>query len=263
MPFTMGLLLTVPTPVLGILMVGIPVLLAIVGLLAVRRLVPVPKDHAHHEVLGTVLQVAGTAYAVLLAFLVFVVWTQMDEAERHVAQEVNALSDLFQDAKWFPESSRQTVQTRIRAYTQAVVEDEWATMARGEASPRAARALEALWLAYRGIEPQTQGEGTAYVESFRRLNEAGGYRRLRLLRSRGDVARVLWLLLLAGGIITVGLTYLFYLESFWVHGVLVAALTGMIAFILFLILLFDHPFTGDVRVPPEAFEQVLEQWGQN
>jgi len=60
--------------------------------------------------------------------------------------------------------------------------------------------------------------------------------------------------------ITVGLMYLYHLQSVWVHGVLVAALTGTLALTLFLILLLDHPFTGDVRVSPEAFEQALEGW---
>ena len=260
MSFTLGLLLTVSPPLLSVLMVGVPILLAIVGLFVTRRLFSFPQDGAHHEVVGTVLQVVGTAYAVLLAFLVFVVWTQMDEADRRVAQEVNALSDLFQDAEWFSVSPRQAVQTRIRAYARAVVEDEWTTMARGQASPRAARALDALWLAYRNIAPRTASEGAAYAESLRRLNDAGGYRRLRLLSSRGEVAPILWALLLAGGMVTVGLMYLYHLESFWIHGLPVTALTGIIAFILLLILLFDHPFTGDVRVSPEAFEEALEGW---
>ena len=115
MSFTLGLLLTVPPLLLSVTMVGIPILLALVGLLVARRLFPLPQDGAHHEAVGTVLQVVGTAYAVLLAFLVFVVWTQMDEADRRVSQEVNALSDLFQDAEWFSASPRRAVQTRIRA----------------------------------------------------------------------------------------------------------------------------------------------------
>jgi len=260
MSFTSGLLLTVPAPLLSVLMVGMPILLAVVGLFVARRLFSFPQDGAHHEVVGTCLQVVGTAYAVLLAFMVFVVWTQMDEAERHVAQEVNALNALFQDAEWFPVSSRQVAQTRIREYARAVVEDEWTTMARGHASPRAARALDALWLSYRSIEPRTASEGAAYAESLRRLNDAGGYRRLRLLSSRGGVAPILWALLLAGGMVTVGLMYLYYMENVWIHGLLVTALTGIIAFILLLILLFDHPFTGNVRVSPEAFEEATEGW---
>jgi hypothetical protein len=260
MSLTLALLLTVPTLLLGILAVAIPVLLAVAGLLAVRRWAPVPVDRAHHEVVGSVLQVVGVAYAVLLAFMVYVVWTQMEEAERHVAQEVNALSDLFMDAQWLPEPSRQAVQTKIRAYAQTVVEREWTTMSRGKASSEASRALDGLWLVYQSIQPQTPAETAAYAESLRRLNEAGGYRRLRLLSSRGGVVGVLWVLLVVGGMVTVGLMYLYHLRSVWIHDVLIAALTGMIAFILLLVLLLDHPFTGKVRVSPEAFEQALERW---
>ena len=71
---------------------------------------------------------------------------------------------------------------------------------------------------------------------------------------------VLWVLLVVGGMVTVALMYLYHLKSVWIHGVLIAALTGMVAFILLLVLLLDHPFTGNVRVSPEAFEQALERW---
>jgi hypothetical protein len=40
-----------------------------------------------------------------------------------------------------------------------------------------------------------------------------------------------------------------------------AALTGEIAFLLFLIAILDHPFRGDLTVRPEALLEIVE-WVQ-
>jgi hypothetical protein len=66
--------------------------------------------------------------------------------------------------------------------------------------------------------------------------------------------------LVGGGVITVCFTYLFGLKSNWVHALMVAALTLVICGILFTIGAFDHPFAGQVRIEPTAFEEVLRSF---
>jgi hypothetical protein len=68
---------------------------------------------------------------------------------------------------------------------------------------------------------------------------------------------ILWAVLLVGGVITVGFTYLFGLRSTVVHVLMVAALALIIGLVLFTVAALDYPFRGDVRIGPEAFEQAL------
>jgi cation transporter-like permease len=63
--------------------------------------------------------------------------------------------------------------------------------------------------------------------------------------------------LLVGGVITVGFTYLFGLRSTTVHVLMVAALALVIGLVLFTVAALDYPFRGDVRIDPDAFEQAL------
>ena len=44
---------------------------------------------------------------------------------------------------------------------------------------------------------------------------------------------------------------------------MVAALTVVIAFVLFTTYTLDNPFIGDVRLSPDAFELVLHRFGEN
>jgi cation transporter-like permease len=68
---------------------------------------------------------------------------------------------------------------------------------------------------------------------------------------------ILWAVLLVGGVITVGFTYLFGLRSTTVHVLMVAALALVIGLVLFTVAALDFPFKGDVRIGPDAFEQAL------
>lgn len=67
-------------------------------------------------------------------------------------------------------------------------------------------------------------------------------------------------MLLIGGVIVVGFTYLFGLQSTVVHTLMVAALALTIALVLFTVGALDYPFRGDVRVGPDAIESVLERF---
>jgi hypothetical protein len=58
-------------------------------------------------------------------------------------------------------------------------------------------------------------------------------------------------------------TYLFGLENTLVHTLMVAALALIIALSLFSVASLDHPFKGDVRIHPDAFEQVLERFDES
>jgi hypothetical protein len=66
--------------------------------------------------------------------------------------------------------------------------------------------------------------------------------------------------LIVGGVEAVGFTYLFGLESTSVHMLMIASLTLIIALVLFTVAALDHPFEGEIRIGPDAFEQVLERF---
>ena len=58
----------------------------------------------------------------------------------------------------------------------------------------------------------------------------------------------------------VGFAYLFGLANTGAHSLMVVALAGVIALVLFTIAAMDHPFTGGARIGPEAFELVLNRF---
>src|SRR5215213_8726426 len=157
------------TWLLGLVIVGVSMLLAHVGLRLVRRVVPLPVHETQHEVGGFIIGVMGAIYAVLLAFVVVAVWDDFSDAKLVVESEANHLNDLSRMAQGFSPATRQVVLDGLKAYARSAVDDEWETMSRGEPSQRTQATMDDLWRIYTGIEPQGGRESLLYAESLDRL----------------------------------------------------------------------------------------------
>ena len=154
------LLNAVPTAWLCALLVGLAVAVAVGGLLAVRRVLPAMRLREHNEVAGFIYAVLGVIYAVLLPFVLVVVWEEFRDAEHAAMQEAETLAALRRDAQQFPAPAPVQVAAEADAYARAVVDDEWPRLAEGEAageSTVARDALAALGRTVRDIEPRTAG----------------------------------------------------------------------------------------------------------
>jgi amino acid transporter len=247
------------TFILGFAVVGLSILVAHIGLRIVRRLVPLAVLETHHEVAGFIIGVLGAIYAVLLAFVVVIMWDQYGEARANIEREANQLNSLSHLAQGFPEQTRQRLLYQLQAYAQSAIDEEWPAMAQGNESQRTQAALDELWRAQMDIEPQTNRETTLYQESLDHLNELSASRRLRIYASRDDLPPIIQVLLWGGGLITIAFTYFFGVKSIRSQALMTAALAGVIAFILFLVLALDNPFHGYVRASPEPLQLVLKR----
>jgi hypothetical protein len=121
------------------------------------------------------------------------------------------------------------------------------------------------------------GETVAVIQSFaagailtilasqilEQLHDLDNARRERLLAAEEGLPPILWVVLILGGVITVGFIYLFGLENTLVHTLMVAAFAMIISLTLFTVAALDDPFKGDVRIHPVAFEQVLERFHES
>src|SRR6201992_1181356 len=103
--------------------------IAVVLLLVVRAGVTHAELAASSDAVGNYLQTVGGIYAVLLAFIVYVVWGQFNEARTYVEREATALVDLHRTASGLPRSTRMEIQQALRLYVDQVIDLEWPAMA--------------------------------------------------------------------------------------------------------------------------------------
>lgn len=248
------------TALWGVLVVAVSVLVAVAALNLVNRLVPTAMRETHNDVAGFVYAVVGVVYAVLLAFVVIAVWENYEEARDTTVREADELAEIFLLAHRFPEPERTRIQELSRSYARVVLEEEWPLMTEGRMSRRAWEVLDELRDTVQGYDPSTEAGQVLYGEELDRLNELGDARRDRLLDAQVGIPAILWVVLIVGGFITVGFTYLFGLRSNAAHTLMVAALTAILAMVLFTIGALEYPFSGSVRIQPFAFELVLDRF---
>jgi hypothetical protein len=234
--------------------VGASIAVAVLGLYLARRFVPWQALVESNDVAGNYLQTLGTIYAVLLAFVVIVVWQQFNDARSAVEREANEALDLFRTASGFSESERRELQDEVRVYVRAVLEKEWPAMARDENG-----VFEEVWVVFDRIADvlhRCDRETSLYCEALSRLNDLSDARAMRLSTSRMKIPLALWALLYIGAAVTVGSMYLFAVESFAVHAVMTGALAGAVSHVIYVIADLDDAFGGDWQVPREPFERV-------
>jgi hypothetical protein len=65
--------------------------------------------------------------------------------------------------------------------------------------------------------------------------------------------------LIAGGVITISFMYFFGVENLKAQIMMTAALSGIISFIVFLILAIDNPFQGDISIRPDSLGHIIER----
>lgn len=229
---------------------------AVGGLLIARRRVSPATLSKHNDVGGVVFSIVGTIYAVVLAFVVVVTWEALGDADERAAQEAGVLGDVIRDAGLFPDPERTELQAELLEYTNAVIDEEWPAMAAGGSSQHVSDTLNRIFESFSRIEPTTQREANIHAEMLSRLNDLSDHRRLRLLSADNKVPALMWLMLLTGGLITVGFSYFLGVENDRSHVLMTAALAAMIGITLYLIFALDHPFSGAVRVEPDAFRLV-------
>jgi hypothetical protein len=236
---------------------------AVGGLILVQRLVPLERRQAHNDVAGFIYAVLGVAYAVLLGLMLIAVWEDYQEAQIATTEEANELSAIFWIADGLPEPQAEHVQELAREYTSVVVQEEWPLMAQGRSSPRAWQTLDDLRASVEDMHPKDDAQLVLYDNEIQRLHDLGDARRARMLQVHEGLPTILWVVLLVGGMVEVGFTYLFGLRSTTVHVLMVAALAMIIGLVLFTIGALEFPFKGDVRVSPEAFESLLDRFNDS
>jgi hypothetical protein len=246
--------------VTGLLVVAVSVLIAVAGLTVVQRVVPSQLRQEHNDVAGFIYAVLGVIYAVLMALVVIAVWEDFATARDTAEREASELADVFRLAHPLPDPEGRQLQELARSYAQVVVDEEWALMAQGRTSPRAWDLLDEMTIGFENVEVRTKAEQVLYGEALDRINELADARNARIVESGEGIPTALWGVLVVGGIMVVGFTYLFGLDNSLAHMLMVAALALLISSILFSIGLLEYPFSGSVRVGPEAFELVLERF---
>jgi hypothetical protein len=233
---------------------------AVLVMLWCRRRVGVDALRHNHEVAGYVYSVIGAIFAVTVALAVDTVHDGYIAAERNVTFEATQVANLHHLAGWFPDKGGPAVQNALKQYLQTVIEKEWPHSAYDMAhSPTVADSpFQKVVLSIRDLSPETITQQTAYAEMMQRLSSFRDARFNRLHVPIRGLPLPLLVILLFGGLITIGFTMFFAMENPRSQVIIVFAISAMVWGNIMMIYTVHYPYNGLGIATPFALIEVLK-----
>lgn len=250
-----------PTWLWGTVLVGLAAGVGGLGLLVVHRLVHIEVRRAHNELAGFLVAVISVTYAVLLAFIAVATWESFSHAQDIVDSEADYVGSIYRDTQGLPPAVGQSIRDDLQEYVTAVVNQEWPVQREGKTPDQGWAPLRKLHSSIVTIEPTTMGQEVIQGELLKVLNELYSARASRLSAVQGHIPDVVWWIILFGGVITVGFTYLFGFHDFRMHVVMTMTVAASLALVVVLIVALDWPFRGEVSISPDAYSKTQKSWG--
>ena len=216
----------------------------------------------HNDVAGFLFSAVGVIYAVVLGFIVVVVWEKYDATVANVETEVAAVADLYRSVGAYPDPARTQIREELSRYVDQMIQAEWPLMSQSvNVNPdvvileRAAHQVEAF-------VPKNSAQSNAQQAATEQIVRLFDSRRERLIHSAPSVPGVLWFALIAGAAAMLTFAFLFGSENRPAQLVMTAILAGLIAILFIVIQEFDGPFSGSVSISDDgwiALQQHLNQ----
>lgn len=251
-------ILNLPSFLMISLAIIVSALFSVASLYVLRKRLHWESFKENHEVGGFLFNALGLIYAVLIAFVVYATWEDYNSAREYTDNEADVLQSLYLNAEGLPEENQNEIKGEIIEYMKMVIEEDWPLLAKGEANEKSRHQLRDIWNAYGNIDSLvSEKEKIFFAESLDKLNSVTEYRRQRILSCQNHIPVVVWTVIIIGAMTSIGFSLFFGTRSFIIQATMTTLFTMTNIIVMLMILALDHPFTGDIKVSSDAFEQIL------
>ena len=221
-------------------------IVAILLMLAARRFSPQGLFHDAVPA-AAVFGVLGVAFAVILAFVLFLGFESYIRASEGASREAVAVTQLARVSRLFPDAEGDELRDGLGCYARAVISDEWPLMRQGRESD-----VVLGWLAQieATIEEMPIDDAVSEVALGHWLDEMAVDARADgrgLPNPRRTIPGAVWSMLVLGSVLTVAYVVVFAdrRERWWTQAVMVGSITALIVSGLLVISFLDSPYQQD------------------
>lgn len=211
------------------------------------------------ELITATYAVLGTIYAVLIAFSISGVWQNYCACALAVSAEAATLLDLVHIVKASNNQKAEQIRHLAIRYVEKVIAIEWPILATGENEKIMMPQSETLGLAMnimyeiQTADPTNARDTVVFSHALSLLTKWLDARRSRIMISKGDTAKALWPLLLAGALILFSLHGLFIAQNPMLWATLLIFFSGIVGLSFYLIFTLDAPYSGTTVVDANPF----------
>jgi hypothetical protein len=219
-----------------------------------RQFLPQSALRAATDVGGNYLQTFGGMYGVIVAFAIYLVWTQHNDTQVAIEREAVSLVELYRLLGWFPSwPQRDVVRESLKAYAKGVPPsytggppmEERALLERGLGA----------FLSHAPASPSEERLFEPTLNRFHELNEARGHRVSVAALRMGEGMR--WFVFIGGGLTVAGLE-LVWVDSLAMHAAFVVGMTWVVVAAASIVIDLDDPTSGDFIVDWRHFGEAAD-----
>lgn len=250
----------IPNWTLFLLVVSFFSIVSLIGLCVTRPIVRslVSGTDKYNDLVNYHFAAVGVLYGLTLGLIAVGTWQNFNDVDSKASKEANSIGALYRDLDGYPGELRQETEKMLRDYTKAVIEKEWPAHQKGQILEVGDQILEAFENRIMAFEPLDETRKIMHTEVIESLGQLAEHRSARLQSVNVGLPGVLWTVVLIGAAVNIGVTFLFYIERFLLHALLVMAFASTLGMLIFLTAAMDNPFRGEFSVSSDAFKYVLE-----
>ena len=196
-------------------------------------------------------------FALMLAFVTIGVWESHSKLEDIVGREANTLLNIYRTLDAYPDAMRDEEKARIKIYIQAVLDEEWPHLERNEVTSVSIPKIVAILQPIVGYNPTNYRELAAQSENLRLISEYRELHRNRLEGAKSLIGVFVWITLVATSFIFLLFLCFMNIQSRHLHRILIFLSSSALAWIFFILILYDRPFVGPAAILPTPFSLLL------
>lgn len=225
----------------------------------VYRFGNVERREKHNDVNGLMFAIVGVLYAIVVGFVVTSQWENVTAAQDAASQEANGLVRVYWAAEPLPADQRDDIRALCRRYAGTVRNTEWADMSAHR--PVTGDGQQLLDRLGRDVHTADAANADPNGQLGSALDDLLQNRQQRIALAHQNLSGMMWFVMVAGGLLTVALAYLFGVPSRLAHLVMVVALVGTVGLLLYASYQLQYPFGPATALRPSGMEAALRLFG--
>jgi len=210
-----------------------------------------------NEGLNVLILLIGNIYAVMFAFVIFVIWGQFTDVENFIMRECNSLRDLLRFGEYLSEDSNHAIHRAVTDYLQRALKSEWKALGERRRDRPTEKAFSDLMDTVVQLVPAGATQEAIHGRLIDIARRTGEHRDERITKSLTQIPPTLIRLVdtMACALLALVFVYPFH---HWLAGLTCFGLLAMVLFLANLVMRdTDNPFEGIWNVSAKPFADLL------
>ena len=205
------------------------------------------------EGITMLIQLVGGIYAVLLAFVIFVIWGQFTEVENCVMRECTALDEILRFSRYLDADSAGRIRHALSTYSAHVLRHEWDSLGEGRIDQQADQMFVRLVASVVETVPRADEHKLIHARLVDMVQEAAQRRDERVAKSLTRIPPTLSALVKTIALMVFFLVFVYPFHTF-LAGAWGLLLVSILLFLANLVMVdTDNPLKGIWNVSPAPF----------